>query len=197
MNYQQDNYDLSRNIGRRYVEPTKAEPVEDAKSKSSSATRIHVNGNSSMLNSWNTTRVIPKGNFNRQQQKSSQQLQQQPPQTQQKPQSQPQPSKYPNELTNPWREMDDGQVLKIERPHFRLPNKPSLLKKLSDASYSTAAADDQQLHSPTTSHSTDELRSQLPWSYFHGRDEALPRKTFSHNYDQRMWLYISIKQQEK
>lgn len=185
MNYQQDNYDLSRNIGRRYMEPIKSEPVDDAKTKSS--TRIQVNGNSSTLNSWNTTRVIPKGNFNRQQ-KSSQQLQQQPPpqQPQSQQQSQPPQSKFSNELANPWREMDDGTVLKIERPHFRLPNKPSLLKKLSDASYSTAAADDQQLHSPTTSHSTDELRSQLPWSYFHGRDEALPRKTFSQNYDQRM-----------
>lgn len=162
MNFQTDNYDLSRNIGRRYLEPIKTESMDDTKSKLSS--RINVNTDTSSINSWNTTRVIPKGNFNRQKSAS--------------------PKLASNELSNPWREIDDGTALKIERPHFRLPNKPSLLKKLSDASYSTAAADDHQLHSPTATHSTDELRSQMPWSYFHGREQSLPKKTFSqHSHD--------------
>lgn len=161
MNFQQDNYDLNRDIGRRYLEPIKSEPMDDAKRKLTS--RIHVNADTSSINSWNTTKVIPKGNFNRQKSSSP---------------------KIANALSNPWREIDDGAALKIERPHFRLPNKPSLLKKLSDASYSTAAADDHQLHSPTATNSTDELRGQRPWSYFHGRDQSLPKKIYSqHGHD--------------
>lgn len=159
MNFQQDSYDLSRNIGRRYVEPMNTDHIDGTKNKKS--TRVHVNGDSSSINSWNTTRVIPKGNFNRQRIS---------------------PHKTENELSNQWREIDENGALKIERPHFRLPNKPSLLKKLSDASYSTAVVDDteQQLQSPTITHSTDELRSQMPWSYFHGRDQALPIRISQH-----------------
>lgn len=162
MNYHQDQYDLNRDIGRRYLEPLKTHDTTDDTASKMSTARITVSGDGTSMHSWNTTKIVPKGNYNRQQKSS--------------------PPKFASELANQWQELDNGNVLKIERPHFRLPNKPSLLKKLSDASYTTATAtDEQQLHSPSTTHSTDELRSQLPWSYFHGRDDVLPRKTFSHS----------------
>lgn len=97
-----------------------------------------------------------------------------------------------------WKEMTNDAVLKIERPHFRLPHKSSLLKKLSDSSY--VATDEQlppphpqsQPHSHQVPHphshlhpahaaqyTSDELRGQLPWSYFGARAEVVkPRKSF-------------------
>lgn len=62
-----------------------------------------------------------------------------------------------------WKEMPTDAVLKIERPHFRLPHKPSLLKKLSDSSY---VMPEEQPHPSPQQYTGEELRSQLPWSYF-------------------------------
>lgn len=153
LSYQQDKYDLSRSIGRRYMEPLKGDSESDWNRKSPN----------SKSDSSSRSAHMYRGNDARRT-----------------------PSVLSNELSNPWREHDTvDSVIKIDRPHFRLPNKPSLLKKLSDSSYNAEAIDvvdspDHNPHSPSASFSTEELRSQLPWSYFQSRDDVLkPRKTFS------------------
>lgn len=77
-----------------------------------------------------------------------------------------------------WREMPSDAVLKIERPHFRLPHKSSLLKKLSDSSYVQPSSDEPP-HPHTVQYTGEELRGQLPWSYFGARSDVIkPKKSF-------------------
>lgn len=73
---------------------------------------------------------------------------------------------FENNRRPSWRDMTTEE-LKINRPHFRLPNKPSLLKKLSDSSYIEAS----ESNTASAPYAKDVLRSEMPWSYFNGRQD--------------------------
>lgn len=164
MSYQQDKYDLGRTIGRRYIEPLKTESIDEP--DNNNVKRIIVSRNSSngdqkssKKSSWsedsgNTTSTVNLAQANQILNVGS----------------------IDNKQYN-WKEMPTDTVLKIERPHFRLPNKPSLLKKLSDSSY--VMPDGSTQHTPPVQYAGEELRSQLPWSYFGARSDAIkPKKSF-------------------
>lgn len=172
MSYQQDKYDLSRDIGRRYVEPLKdgsgrderdvpsrlsnTKTNEEVLSKKSSWSADSQHSNSTAYANRNFSGQVPSHKVHQPQQQQQQ----------------------------TWEEYPNDAVLKIDRPHFRLPNKSSLLKKLSDSSYS---AEEPHRHpvnnttASTSSYTKDELRSQLPWSYFQSSLEVTtkPKKTFT------------------
>lgn len=188
MSYQQDKYDLGRNIGRRYIEPLKDESLNESdkhiKRSAISRNSSHED-RSSKKSSWSddsghstsTVHLTAQTNMGSTASGSKQ------------------PGPNGKQPYN-WKEMPTDAVLKIERPHFRLPHKSSLLKKLSDSSY--VAADEQlppphpnshphpqsHLHphphpSHASQYTSDELRGQLPWSYFGARAEVVkPRKSF-------------------
>lgn len=175
---------MGRNIGRRYIEPLKDESLNESdkhlKRAAISRNSSHED-RSSKKSSWSddsghsTSTVHLTAQTNMGSTASG-------------------PSKTgPNGKPYNWKEMPSDAVLKIERPHFRLPHKSSLLKKLSDSSY---VAPEEQPQPPPHSHlhphshphphpahtsqyTSDELRGQLPWSYFGARTEVVkPRKSF-------------------
>lgn len=166
MSYQQDKYDLGRTIGRRYIEPLKTQSIDEP---DNNVKRIVVSRNSSnddklsKKSTWSddsghsaSTIHLAKLNY---------------------------PANASGSISNQngkpfnWRDLPSNAVLKIERPHFRLPNKPSLLKKLSDSSY--VLPDETNNQSTSVQYTGAELRSQLPWSYFGAQSDALkPKKSF-------------------
>lgn len=150
---------MGKTIGRRYVEPLKTESIDepDAHVKRNMPSRISSNEDkSSKRSNWSDD----SGHSNSTVHLAHQQAQH---------------INNPNEPFN-WRDMPMERVLRIDRPHFRLPSKPSLLKKLSDSSYVTSG---ESSNAATLPHTSEELRSQLPWSYFGAGGGNLPRKSFS------------------
>ncbi|XP_055325191.1 uncharacterized protein LOC129579287 [Sitodiplosis mosellana] len=174
MSYQQDKYDLSRTIGRRYIEPLKGETIDEPDNH---AKRMAISRNSSnedkssKKSSWSDDSGHSTSTVHLAQTASM------------AASSNGGGSKMDTDARSSsynWREMPTDAVLKIERPHFRLPHKPSLLKKLSDSSYVPPS---EEPHHQTAHQYTggEELRSQLPWSYFGGarRSDAIkPKKSF-------------------
>lgn len=173
MSYQQDKYDLSRTIGRRYVEPLKdnsidqPDSVQRPKSRMSSSEERSSKKSSWSDDSQHTASTLHLTQVNAAQKRKSPHV----------------------DATqhHSWREMVADDQLKIERPHFRLPNKPSLLKKLSDSSY-VVPDESNSAHSPP--YAGDLLRSQMPWSYFQPQTDSThhsatvsgmikPKKSFS------------------
>lgn len=160
ISFQQDKYDLGKTIGRRYVEPLKNESIDepDANVKRNMVSRMSSHDDkSSKRSNWSEG----SGHSN-----STVHLTHQP--------SSANPATNANTDQFNWTDMPMDRVLRIESPHFRLPSKPSLLKKLSDSSYVASGESQQPTSQP---HASDELRSQLPWSYFGARGNG-PRKSF-------------------
>lgn len=75
---------------------------------------------------------------------------------------------------------DEERRITIERPHLRVPPvKPA--KPIKPRQPSTASTEDGAPRSSVAVKPSDELRSQLPWSYFKSREDISgPKKTF-HN----------------
>lgn len=190
MSFQKDKHDMGRSIGRRYIEPLKGETIDEPDNhiKRTAHSRNSSHGDrSSKKSAWSEDE--DSGNSN-----STVHL------TQATMASNSNGLKHNHGKSYNWKEMPADAVLKIERPHFRLPHKSSLLKKLSDSSY--VMPDDQQqqqqqphpqpqpqplqhqhhhLHShpSNTQYTGDELRGQLPWSYFGARSDVVkPKKSF-------------------
>lgn len=167
MSYQQDKYDLSRTIGRRYIEPLKGESIDepDSHNKRLAISRNSSNEDkSSKKSSWSedsghSTSTVHLTHANAPTNSTS--------------------AKMNDGKTFNWREMPTDAVLKIDRPHFRLPHKSSLLKKLSDSSYVQHQSSDEPEHPHTIQYTGEELRSQLPWSYFGARSDVIkPKRSF-------------------
>lgn len=167
MSYQQDKYDLGRTIGRRYIEPLKGESIDepDSHNKRRVISRNSSNEDkSSKKSSWSedsghSTSTVHLTHANMPHNSNA--------------------SKMNDAKSFNWREMPSDAVLKIERPHFRLPHKSSLLKKLSDSSYVVQSSPDEPQHPHTIQYTGEELRSQLPWSYFGARSDVIkPKKSF-------------------
>lgn len=158
MSYQQDKYDLTRTIGRRYIEPLKDasidEPDHPTKRMITSRNSSNEEKSSSKKSSWsgesqNSASTVYLTNSN--QALGAQQF----------------VPAIDSHRYQSWRELPSDSILKIDRPHFRLPNKPSLLKKLSDSSYIMP----DETSGVTTAYAGNELRNQMPWSYFPGRQD--------------------------
>lgn len=166
ISFQQDKYDLGKTIGRRYVEPLKGESIDEpdaANVKRNMASRMSsADDKSSKRSHWSDD----SGHTN-----STVHLAHQPAH-----------ATGPDEPFN-WRDMPADRVLRIERPHFRLPSKPSLLKRLSDSSYVASTSESTPV--ATVPHTSDELRSQLPWSYF-GAGANVPRKSLQLREDEEL-----------
>lgn len=169
MSYQQDKYDLSRTIGRRYTEPLKSDSIAD-EPDSKNVKRIIVSRNSShdekssKKSSWSEDSGKTTSTVNLTQ--SNQTL---------KNNNSDMDKQYD------WNGMPMDIVVKIERPHFRCPNtnKSSLLKKLSDSSYVKQEECNDHPHSASVQYTGEELRSQLPWSYFGAPTDVIkPKKSF-------------------
>lgn len=155
MSYQQDKYDLSRTIGRRYVEPLKDKSIDEPDIAHRSKSRMSSSEErSSKKSSWSDDSQHSASTLHLTQVNAANKR------------------KSPDvDATqhHSWREMPTDGQLKIDRPHFRLPNKPSLLKKLSDSSY-VMPDESHSPHSPP--YAGDMLRSQMPWSYFQPQSDA-------------------------
>lgn len=177
MSYQQDKYDLSRTIGRRYIEPLKGETIDEPDNTHNNHSNKRIaaisrnssnEDKSSKKSSWSdedsghSTSTVHLGQATSMATNSN-------------------AGSRINDAKSSsynWREMPTDAVLKIERPHFRLPssNKPSLLKKLSDSSY---VVPPEESHHHSVQYTGEELRSQLPWSYFGARSDVIkPKKSF-------------------
>lgn len=156
MSYQQDKYDLSRTIGRRYVEPLKDTSIDEPDTAHRPKSRM----------SSNEERTSKKSSWSDESQNSASTLHLTQVNATNKRKS---PSTEASHHHS-WREMPTDGPLKIERPHFRLPNKPSLLKKLSDSSY-VLPDESHSPHSPA--YAGDVLRSQMPWSYFQPPSDSM------------------------
>lgn len=183
MSYQQDKYDLGRSIGRRYMEPLKDNSIDEPDTRHRTKSRMSSSEErSSKKSSWSDESQNSLSTLHLTQVNGSQRHK--TPITDAAQQQQQQFS---------WRELRSDAQLKIERPHFRLPNKPSLLKKLSDSSY-VLPEESQQSQSPpphsphSPPYAGDVLRSQMPWSYFqpqqsdpvHPSTSAMkPKKSFT------------------
>lgn len=171
MSYQQDKYDLSRTIGRRYIEPLKGEKVDEPDNHNTKRMAISRNSSnedkSSKKSSWSDDSGHSTSTVHLAQTASM------------AASSNGAGSRNTDGKASSynWREMPTDAVLKIERPHFRLPHKPSLLKKLSDSSY-VMQTEEPQPHS--VQYTGEELRGQLPWSYFGARSDVIkaPKKSF-------------------
>lgn len=167
MSYQQDKYDLSRTIGRRYIEPLKSDSIDEPDNKN--VKRILVSRNSS-----HEEKSSKKSSWSEDSGKTTSTVNlTQPNQT----------LKDSSDMDKEydWNGMPMDIVVKIERPHFRCPNtnKPSLLKKLSDSSFVRPDDYDNHHHSASVQYTGEELRSQLPWSYFGApKDVIKPKKSF-------------------
>lgn len=162
MSYQQDKYDLNHTIGRRYVEPLKDQTIDATDNRHHKRLAISRQSSNddklSKKSSWSddsghsaSTAHLTQSNITMN-------------------------PKQINPKSYNWRDMSNDPVLKIERPNFRMPHEPSLLKKLSDSSYVMP----DRHHHPTVQYSNKELRSQMPWSYFGTRSDVIkPKKTFN------------------
>lgn len=167
MSYQQDKYDLSRTIGRRYIEPLKSDSTDEPDDKN--VKRIIVSRNSSpeekssKKSSWSEDSGKTTSTVHLTQSKQTLK------------------DSLDMDKQYDWNGMPMDIVVKIERPHFRCPNtnKSSLLKKLSDSSYVKPEVYDDHHHSASVQYTGEELRSQLPWSYFGAsKDVIKPKKSF-------------------
>lgn len=166
MSYQQDKYDLSRSIGRRYVEPLKGETIDEPDSNVKrivvSRNSSHDDNKSSKKSSWSDDSNNSASTVHLSYAHNN-------------PVTSHSHNINSNQTVTSWRHMPTDAVLKIERPRFILPNKPSLLKKLSDSSHIPL----EEPH-PSVQYTGDELRSQLPWSYFDARSDIIkPKKSFN------------------
>lgn len=177
MSYQQDKYDMGRNIGRRYIEPLKDESLNESDK--------HIKRTAISRNSSHEDRASKKSSWSDDSGHSTSTVHLTAQTNMGSTASGSNKAGPTNEKSYNWKEMPTDAVLKIERPHFRLPHKSSLLKKLSDSSY--VVPDEQQQTHPhphphpahTSQYTNDELRGQLPWSYFGSRAEVVkPRKSF-------------------
>lgn len=157
MSYQKDRNELAAPIGQRYTEPLKDKSDEpnkkfkrDKKNPHSSNEEKSSKKSSASDNSQNSISTMHLSNIgqtNGGRDKNG--------------------NGIGSDRRSSWRDMTTEE-LKIDRPHFRLPNKPSLLKKLSDSSYVETA----ETNVATAPYAGDVLRSQMPWSYFHGRQDS-------------------------
>lgn len=155
INYQKDQSALGPSLGRRYTEPLKDKSDEpsngkrikrDKKGRQSSGGEKSSKKSTASDNSQNSISTMHLSHIGAHD-KSAKLAE--------------------GERRPSWLDMT-SEELRIERPHFRLPNKPSLLKKLSDSSY----VEPTEAAVASAPHAGDILRNQMPWSYFHGRQDS-------------------------